>query len=257
MKQRRLENKVVVITGASGGIGAATALACGRSGMKVALIARRLDGLESVAKQIRESNGEALVLSCDVTLPGALDSAVSSVLAQYGRIDVLIACAGQGLHHSTESADSQDIESLVALNYLSIIKSVKAVLPSMRSQASGHLMLFGSVVAEVMFPNDSLYSSTKAAVHRYGKGLKNELRDTGIHVTTVIPGVVETSLTEGLNGLPKADPAIVAKDILKCIAKPKPQLVTPKWYGWVLLASRLAPNSAARYIEKRIGSSSS
>lgn len=253
MRATPIENKVVVITGASSGIGAATALACGQKGMRVVLIARRTAELERVADQVRQAGGEALPLTLDVTSSGALDSAISQVIQAYGRIDVLLTCAGRSFHHSVELAPDQEIEKLVEVNFLSAVNAIRAVLPEMRKQRLGQIMLVGSVAAEVLFPNDAIYASTKAAIHRFAKGLRNELQGTGIDVSLIIPGIVETELTAGLSGFSKADPSIVARDILACIAKPRFKVVTPRRYGFALMAARIAPASVARYVAKRIG----
>lgn len=255
MRATSIENKVVVITGASSGIGAATALACGRKGMRVVLIARRTAELEKVADQVKRAGGEALPLSLDVTAAGALESGISQVIQAYGRIDVLLTCAGRSFHHSVELSPDQEIEKLVEVNYLSTVNAIRAALPAMRHQRSGHIMLVGSVAAEVMFPNDAIYTSTKAAIHRLAHGLRNELHGTGIDVSLIIPGIVETELTAGLSGISKADPSVVAKDILACIAKPRFKVVTPKHYSMVLTVARIAPASVARYVAKRIGRS--
>lgn len=252
MKNEVPAQKVVVITGASSGIGAATALACGRKGMQVALIARRVAELEKVADQIRALGSEALVLPFDLTLPGATEEAISQVVEKFGRIDVLVLCAGRGFHQSVEQASVPDIENLVQLNYLSTINASRAALPVMRKQGSGHVVLVGSVAAEVMFPNDALYTSVKAAVHRLGRGLRNELRGSGINVSLVIPGIVETDLTAGLNGLPKSSPDLVARDIVACMGKSRFRVVTPRWYGWILVVSKIAPTPVSRFIERRV-----
>lgn len=247
------QKRVVLITGASSGIGAATAVACGQKGMRVALIARRTAELEKVADQVRQVGGEALPLTFDVTAAGALESAVAQVMQTFGRIDVLLICAGRSFHHSVELAPDQEIEKLVEVNYLSAVNSIRAVLPTLRNQGSGHIMLVGSVAAEVMFPNDAIYTSTKAAIHRLARGLRNELQATGINVSLIIPGIVETELTAGLSGLSKADPRLVARDILSCMAKPRFRVITPRRYGLALIAARIAPASVARYVAKKVG----
>ncbi len=252
MTTRRPESKVVLITGASSGIGAATAIVCGQRGMKIALVARRSTELESVLQRVQDAGGEGMVLSLDVTSPGSIESGIHQVLERFGRIDVLVTCAGQGCLHSVESASDEDVTRLIELNYLATLRTVRAVLPVFRHQKAGHFMVMGSVTNDIIFPNDALYSSTKAAIHRFSTGLSNELRNSGIHVTVVIPGLVDTSLTYGLTGLKKADPIIVARDIVDGIEKPRPRLITPRSYFWGLSLARLFPTLIAKYVSKRV-----
>jgi short-subunit dehydrogenase len=242
---------IVVITGASSGIGAATALACASDGMTVVLAARRAGPLEEVAAQCRHAGGKALVIPTDVRLRSDVEALVARTVETFGQIDVLIANAGIGFHEALVDATDDQLREIIDINVLGVMRCARAVVPHMITRGSGHVITVSSVAVGLMWPNDSVYAATKAAVHRFAKGLRNELRLFGVAVTDVIPGVIETPLTERLDGVRKADARIVAAAIVRAIMTRPAEVVTPRVYRFLLWLNAAVRESVNRWIAFR------
>jgi NADP-dependent 3-hydroxy acid dehydrogenase YdfG len=233
------EITVVVITGASSGIGEATAIACAQAGMRVVAAARRADLLEAVVECCRAAGGEAVAVPTDVRSAADVQRLVATALTTYGRIDVMIANAGTGFHTPLAEATDEQLRDIVDLNVLGVMRCARAAAPHMIARGRGHIITVSSAAIALMWPNDSVYAATKAAVHRFARGLRNELRPHGVFVTDVIPGVIETPLTSGLRGESKADPRIVADAIVRVIASPRDELIVPARYRLLMALARL------------------
>ncbi len=238
-----LENRVVMITGASGGIGAAVALACGARNMRVALAARRADKLAYIAHEVEAVGGQAFVCPTDIRNPEQLNALAAQTVAHFGRIDILLANAGIGCHSGVAQASAEEMTDVVQTNLLGVMHSVRAILPMMLAQGSGHVLTVSSVVVGLMWPDDAIYAASKAGVHRFSKGLRNEAQTRGIHVTDIVAGVIDTPLTMGLGGFPKADVTATARAIVGVMERPRPVLVTPGWYRLALAVNTLLPGS--------------
>jgi short-subunit dehydrogenase len=187
----RESGRVVIVTGASSGIGRALALQLGAGGYRVGLIARRLDKLEEVARAIPI----AAVAAADVGDRSALRLAVASVEEQLGPADVLVANAGFGKPTDLDPLNIADVEETVRVNLLGVIYAIEAVLPGMLLRGRGQLLAISSLAAFKGLPGESAYCATKAAVNAYLEGLRIALRSRGIVVTTVCPGFVATAMT--------------------------------------------------------------
>lgn len=223
-----LAGKRIVVTGASSGIGAATSLACGHLKARVALVARRRERLNAVAETIRQAGGEALVIPIDVTDPGAAQALVQTVVAAWGGIDVLVNNAGRGLLASFEDTTPEELRQLMELNVISVMRLSQAVLPVMRRQGAGHVINVSSIAGRRATPWRSAYSATKFALGGLSESLRQELRDSGIHVSLVYPVVVPTEfqtvelrkMSPRLSG-PMQTPETVARAIVRCIQRPQ------------------------------------
>lgn len=209
-----MEKQVAVITGASSGIGTALARLLAREGFAVVLAARRRDRLESLAKEIRAAGGIALPIRCDVTVCEDAEQLVHDAVEAYGRIDVLVNNAGRGHLGSVEETTDAVIESMFALNVYPLWYTVRAALPYMREQGTGHLITVASIAGKVGFPYNSAYVAAKHAAVGFTHALRLELMETGIHASVVCPAGVLTEwamVTEGGPILPlfsTAGPAI-------------------------------------------------
>lgn len=233
-----MTGRVVVITGASSGIGAATARACAAAGMNVVLAARRAAVLEEIAVECRRMGVEAVAVPADLRLPGDVEMLIEKARAAFGRIDVLVANAGIGFHTAlAESTDAQ-LRDIIDINILGVLRCARAAIPLMKAQGGGHIITVSSVSAELVWPDDAVYGATKAAVHRFALALRGELAPHGIAVTDIMPGVVDTPLTASLGDSHKADPAVVARAIVRAIESPRAVVVTPRWYGALLWLNR-------------------
>lgn len=193
---RSLAGQVVVVTGASSGIGVELAKQIAAEGAKVGLIARRAELLQELQKTIAGSGGTALALATDVGNREQVEAAFRTIHEQLGPVDLVIANAGIGrpTHHSP--VNMADVEDTIRINLMGVIYSLSAALPTMLARKSGHLVGISSLAAYRGLPGESAYCASKAAVNTYLDGLRIHLRGTGVKVTTVCPGFIKTPMTE-------------------------------------------------------------
>lgn len=190
-----IKGKVVIVTGASSGIGAATAREFGREGAKVVLAARRLERLESLAQEIvgMKTGAETLPVQVDLTKLDEINSLIQKTLDKFGRIDVLVNNAGFGRIDWLEKLDPvKDIQAQFDVNVMGVIQTTRQVLPIMMKQRSGHIINMGSMAGLVGSPTYTIYSATKHAVHGFSESLRREVKPWGIDVSMVYPAGVKT-----------------------------------------------------------------
>lgn len=236
-----LRGRVAMITGASSGIGAATALAAARAGMRLVLAARREEALREVAAQAEAAGAEALVCPADMRDVAQIDALAAAALARYGQIDVLVANAGLGYAGPMAQVTDAQLVETVQVNLLGVMRCVRAVLPAMIERRRGHIVTVSSVAAGVVSPRSAAYAATKAGVHRFCEGLRREVRHYGLYVTDVLPGVIDTPMTAHIRGMPKAPVESVARVIIGALRHPRASIVTPGWYRLVLALNAVAP----------------
>lgn len=191
-----LKDKVVLMTGASSGIGRAVAVQLGVEGAKVALVARREDQLDDVARAVRAAGGETLVLPADVSDREAAAQVVDAAQREWGHIDTVIANAGVGVTRPAHKLRIDDVEAMIRVNYLGAVYVVLSALPQMVERKSGHLVGVSSLAAYRGLPGSAGYSASKAALSAFFESLRVDLRPHGILVTTVHPGFVRTPMTD-------------------------------------------------------------
>lgn len=191
-----LAGKVAIVTGASSGIGEATAFALAQGGVKVALAARRKDRLGNLNKKIADQNGEAFIAQMDVTKPEDWQAAVKHTLKKWGRIDILVNNAGVMLLSYMDKLKVEEWMRMIDVNVKGVLHGIAAVLPLMREQKSGDIINLSSDSAIKVFPGSAVYSGTKAAVNWISEGLRAELarEQMPIRVTSIMPGAVATEL---------------------------------------------------------------
>jgi NADP-dependent 3-hydroxy acid dehydrogenase YdfG len=187
---------VTIITGASSGIGRATARALASRGHRVGLIARRRELLESLSTEIHAQGGVAHVAPADVTDRAGLHAAIEQVIDHLGAVDVLVANAGFGVPTRLDPMNIEEIETTVRVNVLGVIYSIDAVLPAMLRRRSGQIVALSSLAAFKGLPGESAYCASKSAVNTYMEGLRIELRRSNIKVATVCPGFVDTAMND-------------------------------------------------------------
>ena len=190
-----VKGKVVIITGASSGIGAATAHAFGREGAKVVLAARRVERLDTLAEEINNmnTNAETLVVKMDVTSLADIQSMLQQTLERFGRVDILVNNAGFGRIDWLEKLDpTKDIQSQFDVNVLGLIQTTRQVLPEMIKQRSGQIINMCSLAGLVGSPTYTVYSACKHAVHGFSESLRREVKPWGIDVSVIYPGGVKT-----------------------------------------------------------------
>jgi short-subunit dehydrogenase len=190
---KKLENKVVLITGASSGIGEALALEVASQGAQVALLARRVERLETLAEEIRRRGGRALVLAADVTRDGDLEAAVARTVAEYGRLDVAVANAGFGVNGPMARLALDDYRRQMETNFFGVLRTVYATVGEL-ARTRGVLALIGSVSGYLGMPGTSAYAASKFAVRGLAESISHELRPLGVTVTQINPGFIESEI---------------------------------------------------------------
>ena len=193
-----LKGKNAIITGASKGIGKAIAKRLARHGINLVLAARTQSTLDETTDELkRENTIEAIGVPCDVSRLSDLQKVVKAALDTFGRIDILINNAGVSSQYPFESQPLEDIERLAHTNYLGYVRLTRLVIPHMIQNKSGSIinMVSGSVLVEPVPRSFLVYSSLKVGLRAFSKGLFWEMRDHGIKVTAIMPGVTDTDLT--------------------------------------------------------------
>jgi short-subunit dehydrogenase len=185
---------VVIVTGASSGIGRALAARLGLLGYRVGLIARRREALIEAATAIAAAGGQAVAAVADVSDRSELRSAVAEIERSLGPTDVMVANAGFGVPTRLDPLNTVEVEQTIRVNLLGVIYSIEAVLPGMIVRKSGQLLGISSLAAFKGMPGESAYCASKAAVNAYMEGLRIALRSKGVVVTTVCPGFVDTPM---------------------------------------------------------------
>lgn len=185
--------RVVFITGASSGIGAALAREFARQGADLALAARRGERLDALAAELASAGRRALALPCDVTRDGDLERAVARTMADLGRLDVLVANAGFGLVGRLDALTLEDYRRQLETNVFGVLRTIYAGLAGLR-RTRGHLVIMGSVSGHIATPGSSAYAMSKFAVRALAEALHFELAPSGVSVTLVSPGFVDTEI---------------------------------------------------------------
>ena len=190
-----LKGKVALITGASSGIGRATALALAAAGARVALGARRADRLAQLESQIRADGRDALSYKLDVSQRSQCSGFVQAALDRWGEVDILVNNAGLMPLSFLKSLKVDEWERMVDVNIKGVLYCTAAILEHMRKRGTGHIVNISSIAGRVVFPAGSVYCATKHAVNAFSEGLRQELSTrSGIRVTCIEPGVVSTEL---------------------------------------------------------------
>ena len=229
------KNKVVVITGASSGIGEAAALKFAKKGANVVLVARRKEKLLEVEKKISNFPGSVLICQCDVANKEQVEKMAKNVLETYGRIDVLVNNAGFVIYGKVNELSTEEIVAQMETNYFGMIHCTKVFLPQMLEQHSGHFVNIASVGASFGVPGIASYCATKYAMLGFSEGLRHELEGTGIGLTVVSPIMVRTPLFDhpSFENFSKFSTGIslssetVAKAIIKASNSSRLEIVVP------------------------------
>lgn len=227
---------VVIVTGASSGIGAATALRLGRPGNTIVLAARRGAELAEVARRIETNGGAAHGVPTDVRDPAAVAALISGTRDTYGRIDALVNNAGIGGIASV-LADDEDVDRMIDVNLRAPIRLMAAVVPIMVEQRSGLIVNIGSVAGEVGI--SGTYSATKFALRGMTDSVRRELRGTGVEVTLVEPGYIATAFNADRKNLP--GPEVVAEAVARALKRPRRRIIVPGKYRAAVLLSNALP----------------
>ena len=244
MKKPLLLNQVAIVTGASSGIGRATALALARQGAYVALAARNTEALNTLAVEIKSLGSEALVVPTDVSQPEQVNRLVDAVIQRWGYVDILVSNAGQYIRAPILHMERAELEHSMAVNFYGGVYAVQAVLPHMLARSSGHILLVSSLDGKLALPGDAPYVSAKFALNGFGATLRQEMAGKGISVTLVLPGRVDTPMIRNLH-VPsisaKISPEAVARGIVHAVRRRPAEVILPFQGGLLYYISVFSP----------------
>ncbi|HEY3234683.1 MAG TPA: SDR family oxidoreductase [Polyangiaceae bacterium] len=201
----RLKDKIALVTGASRGIGRASALALAREGAKIAGCARTRSDLDSLQKEIEAGGGAAHMIECDVTQSSAVAACVRQTIDKFGRVDILVNNAGIGGYRPFLDWTEQDYDRIMATNTKSTWLFCKEVIPHMRKQKGGQIINIASVAGLQGYPTEAIYCASKFAQIGLTQALDREFFQEGIKVTSICPGGVETHFAMGDGRTPGAE----------------------------------------------------
>jgi len=198
MRNNNIEGKVVVITGASSGLGESTARHLAELGATVVLGARRVDRIDALARELTANGQPALAVQTDVTDRVQVQRLVDAAIARFGRIDVMINNAGLMPHSPLERLKIDDWDRMIDVNLKGVLYGIAAALPPMQAQKSGHIINVSSVAGHKVRPGGAVYSATKHAVRALSEGLRQEVKPYNIRTTVISPGAVDTELPNSI-----------------------------------------------------------
>jgi NAD(P)-dependent dehydrogenase (short-subunit alcohol dehydrogenase family) len=227
---------VVIVTGASSGIGRATAIRLGRAGHTVVLAARRADELSAAAEEITAAGGSAIAVPTDVRDPAATAALIERATGLTGRLDGLVNNAGIGGATSILAEDA-DVAQVVEVNLLGPIRLMRQVVPIMREQRAGSIVNIGSVAGEIGI--GGVYSASKFALRGMNDSVRRELTGTGIGVTLIEPGFIAGDANARRPGLP--GPEIVAAAVERALRRPRRRIVVPAKYRVAIVLANALP----------------
>ncbi len=195
-----LKNKVVIITGASAGIGRATAKTFSAQGAHTVLVARRGNLLAEVQQDLQSQfDTQILTITADLSNDDDIERVVAETLDHFGRVDVLVNNAGITMGGYTEDHDPDAIRRMLDINMYGLIRLTQAVLPTMKSQHSGHIVNISSAAADISYEGEAPYAATKRGTNAFSDALRRELRGSGVHVSIVMPGWTQTGMIEHMD----------------------------------------------------------
>ncbi len=253
---------VILITGASSGIGEMTARLFAQRGYRVALTARRLERLETVASEIRTAGGDAFPVQSDVSDAVSIEVMVKAVLDHYGQIDVLFNNAGFGRLGWLENLDPvRDIKAQLDTNLLGMIYCSRAVLPHMIHRRKGHIINMSSIAGLVATPTYTIYAASKFGVRGFSQALRREVSIWGVHVSALFPGGVETEFAEKSGSTKRKTgiatpkwlrltPERVAESVYRLARRPRAIAVLPWMMRYSVWLNNMVPGLVDKLIER-------
>ncbi|ARU94393.1 SDR family oxidoreductase [Tatumella citrea] len=196
-----IKDKVVVITGASSGMGEAAARHLAEKGAKVVMAARRTDRIAALASELQQQDKNVIAVATDVTKADDVNHLIQTTINKFGRVDVLINNAGVMPLSRLEQGNIDEWNQMIDVNLRGVLHGIAAVLPYMKSQKSGHIINTASVAAHLVFESSAVYSATKFAVRALTEGLRQEMAVHNIRATLISPGAVKTELLDHISDI--------------------------------------------------------
>ncbi|WP_268541405.1 SDR family oxidoreductase [Candidatus Nitrosotenuis cloacae] len=242
------QNKVVVITGASSGIGAASCAEFAKRGATVVLVARRREKLEEIQASLAKYGATSMIIQCDVSKREQVEEMGRKVIGRFGKVDVLVNNAGFAIYGAVSDLTVDEIESQMATNYLGMVYCTKCLLPKMLEQKSGHIVNVASVAASFGLPGIASYCASKFAMLGFSEGLSHELEGTGVGVTVVSPIMVRTSFFDhrSFSSMPKYSPTAlsaetVARSVVSAASSRRLEVIVPSVVRLAVWAKHTIP----------------
>lgn len=254
MKANMLDGKVIIVAGGTGGIGMETCRLLASRGATLIIAGKRPNGLETLLGEIRAWSPESISFQGDLSLFSTWEGLVDAAAGRFNRIDSLINCVGLLIPGSFDVLKESDIERVVGANLLGAVYGIKAVLPTMKRQQSGHIINVGSLGGIVPMPFEALYSATKFAVRGLSLSLNEELQGTGIQVSLIEPSAVRTKMlgieaTDDQSTITfvnsPLEPNDVAEVILSVLESPRREVILPRVLGRLASLLGMFPNLLA------------
>jgi NADP-dependent 3-hydroxy acid dehydrogenase YdfG len=239
--RRALDGEVALVTGASSGIGAATARELGRRGAAVVLAARRTDALQAQVDAIRGAGGEALAIPTDVTDRAQLAQLAQHAMAAFGRVDVLVNNAGMDWSKAFASTRPDEIVRLLEVNLLGAMLLTRAVLPGMLERGHGSVISVDSLSGRVAM--EPVYSATKYGLRGFSLALRRQVAGSGVSVSLVSPGKIRTAMTSHIRTR-MPGPELVATTIADLVTRPRREVVLPRRHYAIAWLEQLLPGMA-------------
>ncbi|MGE3176357.1 MAG: SDR family NAD(P)-dependent oxidoreductase [Vicinamibacterales bacterium] len=252
-------SRVIAITGASAGIGRATALRLARDGAALAICARRPDRLAAAAAEIEQAGGATLACTADVTDERAMLQFVADAVQRFGRLDAMVCNAGFGIYGTIDTIDPARMRRLLDVNVMGTYNAAYAALPVFRRQQRGHLIVVSSIVGQRGIPFMGAYSATKFAQVGLAESLRAELAGSGIHVSVVYPISTRTEFHEVMmreSGFatrasgPRQEAAQVADAIARALEHPRPEVYPFGASKGLAIINAVAPGLCDRLVKR-------
>jgi short-subunit dehydrogenase len=252
--ESRVQDRVVMITGASSGIGQAAAVKVGEAGGKVLLVARTREKLEETRDRIVEAGGIADVLPCDLTDLDDIDRMAGEALERHDRVDILVNNAGRSIRRSiARSYDRMhDFQRTMQLNYFVAVKLILCLLPGMRERKRGHIVNISTAGVQAHVPRFSAYLASKAALDEFSASIASEIRDDRVRITTIHMPLVRTPMIEPTK-LYRSIPALSPEDAADMIAEAivtRPKRVSPRFGQVLQMAYAVNPNTVDAVVNR-------
>lgn len=262
-----LAGKPIVISGASSGIGRASAVACAAAGMPVAAMARRAERLDELVREIEGAphGGRAIGIVGDVTRPGDCERAVERCAEAFGSVYGVFACAGIGAQRPVHEMCDADLRQMFEVNFFGSMNLIRPALELMLEAGAGHVMMCSSCLSKISIPLYAPYCATKACQNIFGRAMAAELRDRGVHVSTVHPARTRTEWSAVMRGR-SSEPLIteaggegggqpperVARAVVTCLRRPQPEVWTRPGLRTALILADLTPRLTDAVLMRQI-----
>jgi short-subunit dehydrogenase len=230
MMHTTLQGKTAIITGASSGIGRATALLMARQKLNLALAARDPKTLDGVRHEVERCGSPVLACPTDITQPQQVQALVDEAVRLFGQVDIIVCNAGQLLRRPAANLTMSEIRHIMEVNYFGTLNLIYAVLPMMLKRGSGHIVVVSSVDGKKGLPPDTAYAASKFALVGFMDVLRQELHGTDVHACTILPGRVDTPMVAGVRfpiGSRSIPSTRVATAIIRAIRKRRAEVIVP------------------------------